>query len=180
MKITTKVPICSRIGPKKVPILPESPFFPYYNIFQHKVPMAKVCNAATALHINQYNSIASIVHTHNNWHTKHDLHLHHMSVTLSTTMSFILSASMSVINHYVRHRVARVYKCHIMMRSHTMLKFFFSPLYEKLLLWFHFKQIQCYVFFAPPATCHLATCHLEPEMRKLWASGVSLKRALKM
>ena len=35
MKITTKVPICSRIGPKKVPILPESPFFPYYNIFQH-------------------------------------------------------------------------------------------------------------------------------------------------
>ena len=59
--------------------------------------MAKVCNAATALHINQYNSIASIVHTHNNWHTKHDLHLHHMSVTLSTTMSFILSASMSVI-----------------------------------------------------------------------------------
>ena len=142
--------------------------------------MAKVCNAATALHINQYNSIASIVHTHNNWHTKHDLHLHHMSVTLSTTMSFILSASMSVINHYVRHRVAGVYKCHIMMRSHTMLKFFFSPFYEKLLLWFHFKQIQCYVFFAPPATCHLATCHLEPEMRKLWASGVSLKRALKM
>ena len=86
--------------------------------------MAKVCNAATALHINQYNSIASIVHTHNNWHTKHDLHLHHMSVTLSTTMSFILSASMSVINHYVRHRVAGVYKCHIMMRSHTMLNFF--------------------------------------------------------
>ena len=48
MKITTKVPICSRIGPEKVPILPESPFFPYYNIFQHKVPMAKFCNAATA------------------------------------------------------------------------------------------------------------------------------------
>ena len=34
-------------GPEKVPILPESPFFPYFNIFQHKVPMAKFCNVAT-------------------------------------------------------------------------------------------------------------------------------------
>ena len=32
MKITTKVPICSRIGPEKVPILPESPFSP---LLQH-------------------------------------------------------------------------------------------------------------------------------------------------
>ena len=86
--------------------------------------MAKVCYAATALHINQYNSIASIVHTHNNWHTKHDLHLHHMSVTLSTTMSFILSASMSVINHYVRHRVAGVYKCYIIISSKYNAMFF--------------------------------------------------------
>ena len=51
MKITTKVPICSRIGPEKVPILPESPFFPYYNILQHIVPMAKFCIAATAYNI---------------------------------------------------------------------------------------------------------------------------------
>ena len=34
-------------GPEKVLILPESPFFPYFNIFQHKVPMAKFCNVAT-------------------------------------------------------------------------------------------------------------------------------------
>ena len=32
MQITIKVPICSRIGPEKVPILPESPFFP---LLQH-------------------------------------------------------------------------------------------------------------------------------------------------
>ena len=123
--------------------------------------MAKVCNAATALHINQYNSIASIVHTHNNWHTKHDLHLHHMSVTLSTTMSFILSASMSVINHYVRHRVAGVYKCHIMMRSHTMLKFFFSPLYVwKTFTLVPFQANTMLCFFR--TTCHLSPGHLPP------------------
>ena len=32
VQITIKVPICSRIGPEKVPILPESPFFP---LLQH-------------------------------------------------------------------------------------------------------------------------------------------------
>ena len=125
--------------------------------------MAKVCNAATALHINQYNSIASIVHTHNNWHTKHDLHLHHMSVTLSTTMSFILSASMSVINHYVRHRVAGVYKCHIMMRSHTMLKFFLAHYMKN----FYFGSISSKynaMFFShhlPPVTWPPATWNLK-------------------
>ena len=36
-----------RIGPEKVPIPLESPLFPYYNIFQHIVPMAKFCIAAT-------------------------------------------------------------------------------------------------------------------------------------
>ena len=62
--ITIKVPICSnrgkkdfqvesglfqaRIGPKKVPILPESLFFfPYCNIIQHKVLMAKFWKAST-------------------------------------------------------------------------------------------------------------------------------------
>ena len=122
--------------------------------------MAKVCNAATALHINQYNSIASIVHTHNNWHTKHDLHLHHMSVTLSTTMSFILSASMSVINHYVRHRVAGVYKCHVMMRSHTMLNFFLAHYMKN----FYFGSISSKsnaMFFR--TTCHLSPGHLPPR-----------------
>ena len=125
--------------------------------------MAKVCNAATALHINQYNSIASIVHTHNNWHTKHDLHLHHMSVTLSTTMSFILSASMSVINHYVRHRVAGVYKCHIMMRSHTMLNFFLAHYMKN----FYFGSISSKsnaMFFShhlPPVTWPPATWNLK-------------------
>ena len=124
--------------------------------------MAKVCNAATALHINQYNSIASIVHTHNNWHTKHDLHLHHMSVTLSTTMSFILSASMSVINHYVRHRVAGVYKCHIMMRSHTMLNFLLAHYMKN----FYFGSISSKynaMFFShhlPPITWPPATWNL--------------------
>ena len=127
--------------------------------------MAKVCNAATALHINQYNSIASIVHTHNNWHTKHDLHLHHMSVTLSTTMSFILSASMSVINHYVRHRVAGVYKCHIMMRSHTMLNFFLAHYMKN----FYFGSISSKynaMFFShhlPPVTWPPATWNLKCE-----------------
>ena len=51
MKITTKVPICSRIGPEKVPILPESPFFPYCNIIQHKVPMAKFWKVSTGNYI---------------------------------------------------------------------------------------------------------------------------------
>ena len=32
VQITIKVPICSRIGPEKVPILPESPFIP---LLQH-------------------------------------------------------------------------------------------------------------------------------------------------
>ena len=134
--------------------------------------MAKVCNAATALHINQYNSIASIVHTHNNWHTKHDLHLHHMSVTLSTTMSFILSASMSVINHYVRHRVAGVYKCHIwwlddiswweailcwnFFLAHYMKNFYFGSISSKYNAMFFSHHL-------PPVTWPPATWNLKCE-----------------
>ena len=47
VQITLKVPICSRIGPEKVPILLESLFFLYCNIIQHKVPMAKFWKAGT-------------------------------------------------------------------------------------------------------------------------------------
>ena len=49
VQIAKKVPLCSRIGPLKVQILPESPFYPFYNIFQHKVPGAKLCSASTEL-----------------------------------------------------------------------------------------------------------------------------------
>ena len=51
----SQVPNWSRSGPmskkspEKVPILPESPFFPYCNIIQHKVPMATFWKASTEL-----------------------------------------------------------------------------------------------------------------------------------
>ena len=64
MKITNKVPKCPWKGPEKVPILPESPFFPHYNRFQHKVPIAKFCIAATEwdikTHILRYVSACSV------------------------------------------------------------------------------------------------------------------------
>ena len=42
-----QVPIYSRIGPEKVPILPESPFPPYFNIIQYQVLIAQFWKART-------------------------------------------------------------------------------------------------------------------------------------
>ena len=57
----------------------------------------------------------------------------------------------------------------------TQLSYIFKALFRDIPLVYIFFRATCHL-----APDHLATCHLEPELQKLWACGVSLKRALKM